>query len=137
MSLQHPSDNSLVNISVSSSVGLLQATCLIDWHNGAHSNSTDGNRPSLNKADFGPSCTGFSEQHIHTYKKNYFICMPIYLPLSSISYTYLSVFEHSKAYLSPSNVIFRWTKKLTSFHQYLTYCHKRGTIVFSTPSVII
>ena len=28
-------------------------------------------------------------------------------------------------------------KKSTSFHQYLTYSHKRGTIPFSTPSGII
>ncbi len=37
---------------------------------------------------------------------------------------------------SLSNVILA-DEKLTSFHQYLRYNHKRGTIAFSTPSAII
>ena len=44
--------------------------------------------------------------------------------------------KYSKTMYTLSNVIVA-DEKWTSFHQYLRYNYKRGTIVFSTPSAII
>ena len=66
------------------------------------------------------------------------IIFPIYmyhLPVVT-QYCAMYVHIHSEDFYSLLNVIGA-DGKWTSFYQYLRYNHKRGTIVFSTPSAII
>ncbi len=63
------------------------------------------------------------------------LCLALSSPSSKLNFIFLAPLLAKSTY-SPSNVIVV-DEKSTSFHQYLRYSHKCGTIAFSTPSAII